>query len=189
MQIKHLFWLGWLILGANPAIGQKAMIVDTAVNKIKLGDYKSTERVLGPRVWEKSFEADGLLPRLEIVNRDSTQVLRLLVDYGGTKNAADQFEIVAIDKHYKLPRKLVRTNIDTFRTSRKITLFLQKDSVIKILGRSYKVLSGRGGNEELFFESSETDDFVKRHNEYKYFIQCSFRNGVLVKYWFGFESV
>jgi hypothetical protein len=188
MQIRNLFWLAWLILGANPAIGQHS-IPDTAVNKLKLGDYKNTERIFGP-VWDKkSFEADGLLPRLEIVNRDNTQVLRLMVDYGGTKDAANQFEILAVNKHYKFPRKLLRMNIDSFTTSRKITLFLKKESVIKILGKGYKVLSGKGGDEEVFFESSESDDFVKRYNEYKYFIQCSFRNGVLVKYWFGFESV
>jgi uncharacterized membrane protein len=189
MKKSNLFWLGWLVLGANPAMGQRAMIHDTAVNKIKLGDPRSTEKVLGPRIWDKNFEADGLWPRIEIVNRDSTQVLRLMVEYGGVKNSANQFQIIAIDKHYKFPRKAVRVNIDSFTTSRKISLFLKKESVLKILGNSYKVLRGKGGNEELFFESSESDDFVKRYNEYKYFIQCVFRNGVLVNYWFGFEAV
>jgi hypothetical protein len=188
MKISNLFWLGWLVLAANPATGQKAMIFDAAVNKIKLEDRASAEKVLGPRIWEKHFEADGLLPRIEIINRDSTQVLRLLVDYGGAMNSANQFQIVAVDKHYKFPKKAVRGNMDSFTTSRKISLFQKKESVIKILGKGYRVLSGKGGDEEIFYESSETDDFVKRHNEYKYFIQCSFRNGVLVKYLFGFES-
>jgi len=48
MKNSNLFWLGWLVLGANPATGQRAMIHDTAVNKIKLGDPRSTEKVLGP---------------------------------------------------------------------------------------------------------------------------------------------
>ena len=178
-----------IILETNPTMGQRAMIHDTAVNSIKLGDRASTEKVLGRRIWDKHFEADGLLPRIEIVNRDSTQVLRLLVEYGGFMNSVNQFQIIAVDKHYKFPRKAVRMNIDSFTTSRKISLFLKKERVISILGNSYKVLGGKGGDEEIFYESSETDDLVKRHNEYKYFIQCAFRNGVLVNYWFGFEPV
>ena len=188
MKISNLFWLGWLVLGANPVVGQH-FIPDSAINNLKLGDYKNTERIFGA-VWDKkSFEADGLLPRLEIVNRDSTQVLRLMVEYGGVKDAANQFEILAVNKHYKFPRKLLRMNVDTFKTSRKITLFLPKDSVIRILGRNYKASGGKEGNEELFFEIDDSNHFVKRYNEWKYFIECTFRNGVLVDYSFGFEDV
>ena len=189
MQIRNLFWLGWLVLEANLAVCQRAMIHDTAINKIKMDDPESTVRVLGRRIWDRHFEADGLWPRVEIINRDSSKVLRLMVEYGGFVNSADQFQIIAIDKHYKFPRKAVRMNMDSFTTSRSISLFQKKESVIRVLGKGYKVLAGKGGDEKIFYESSETDDFVKRHNEYKYFIQCVFRNGVLVNYWFGFEPV
>lgn len=51
------------------------------------------------------------MPRIEVINRDSTQALRLLVEYGGTMNSLNQFQIVAVDKHYKFPRKAVRITI------------------------------------------------------------------------------
>jgi hypothetical protein len=189
-EAKTCFFLGCMILLSGPAIGQqKWMIPDTAVNVIKLGDYASTEKLLGAKVWEKHFEADGMLPRIEIVNRDKTQVLRLLFDYGGSRNSVDQFELLAIDKSYKLPGKVVRMDVGGFVTSRKIALGMRKDSVIRAIGKDYKMDSKKGGIEVISFEMNESTAFVKRHNEYKYYIKCSFRNGVLIKYSFGFESV
>lgn len=175
-------------VSSNPAAKQEnSFTPDTAVNTLKLADSRNTEKLFGA-IWDKmSFEADGQPPRLEIVNRDSTQVLRLMVNYGGSKDAADQFEVLAVDKHYKFPRKLLRMNIDTFRTSRKITLLLPKDSVVSILGKKYTSSVDKKGNEELFYELDESNSFVKRYNQWKYFIECSFRNGVLLDYSFGFE--
>lgn len=192
MQIHHLFWLGWLLLGANPVIGQGASIVpDTAVNKIKLADRTSTEKVLGSAIWSKHFEAGGFLPRIEIVNKDRTQVLRLLFDYGGAKNSVDEFELAAIDKSYKLPAKAVVLDVPGFTTSRKIALGMAKAEVVKIFGGAgaFKMVSNKGGIEEVLLEIDETTDFVKRYNEYKYFVRCRFRQGILVKYSFGFEPV
>jgi uncharacterized membrane protein len=189
MKINNLFWLGWFLFGASPAIAQHAMIHDTAVGRIKMGDPESTVKVLGPRIWEKHFEGDGLLPRIEVINRDSTQVLRLMIEYGGIKNSANQLQILAVDSRYKFPRKAVRVNVDKFTSGLKVSLSQKKESVIRVLGKDYKVLAGKGGDEEIIYESSETDELVKRYNEYKYFIRCVFRKGVLVNYWFGFEPV
>jgi len=187
-RVKTRFFLGWIILLSGPAIGQqKAMIPDTAVNTIRLGDYTSTEKVLGARVWDKHFEADGMLPRIELVNHDKTQVLRLLFHYGGSRNSVDEFELLAIDKSYKLPAKVVRMDVGGFVTSRKISLGVSKDSVIKVFGKPFKTLGNKAGMEVIAFEMDESTAFVKRHNEYKYYIKCSFRNGMLIKYSFGFE--
>jgi hypothetical protein len=187
-KLPIFFYLFILILLSGPAIGQqKRMIPDTAVNAIKLGDYASTEKVLGARVWDKHFEANGILPRIELVNHDKTQVLRLLFHYGGSRNSVDEFELLAIDKSYKLPGKVVNMNVDGFVTSRKIALGVSKDSVRKVFGNIFKTLSNKAGVEVTSFEMDESTAFVKRHNEYKYYIRCTFRNGMLIKYAFGFE--
>src|SRR5258708_18432 len=190
MQLRNLILLGWIIFVTNPAIGKhKSIIPDTSVNGIKLNDPASTEKVLGPKVWEKHFEAGGLLPRIEIVNHDRTQVLRLLFHYGGSKNSVDEFEILAIDKSYKLPTQVIVMDVDRFLESRSIALLIKKESVIKAIGNKYKVLKGMADYEQLYFEIDNSSDFVKRHNEYKYYIKCSFKNGSLIKYSFGFQSV
>ncbi|HEY4108074.1 hypothetical protein [Puia sp.] len=189
MKIRNLFWLGWLVLGANPAIGQQQSIVpDTAVNNIKLADRASTEKVLGTHAWDKHFEAGGMLPRIEIVNRDKTQVLRLLFDYGGSKNSVDGFQLLTVDKTYKLPAKTMTLDVTGFVTSAKITLGMPRAGVLKAFGNKLRVVSNKGGIEEMLLEMDESTAFVKRHNEYKYFARCSFKNSVLVKYTVGFES-
>jgi hypothetical protein len=188
-NILSTFFLSWIILLNGPAIGQqKRMIPDTAVNAIRLGEYASTEKVLGARLWDKHFEAGGMLPRIELVNHDKTQVLRLLFHYGGSRNSVDEFELLTIDKTYKLPAKVVRMDVAGFVTSRKIALGVSKDSVMKVFGNIFKTIS-MGRVEVVFFEMDESTAFVKRHNEYMYYIKCSFRNGRLIKYSFGFESV
>jgi hypothetical protein len=76
-----------------------------------------------------------------------------------------------------------------FVTSRKIALGISKDCVMKVFGNTFKTLGNKAGVEVISFEMDESTAFVKRHNEYKYYIKCSFRNGMLIKYSFGFESV
>lgn len=189
--MKFLLVLGWVGLLNSPVIAQVSGVApDTSVNNIKLGDRASTERVLGgAKVWEKHFEAGSILPRIEVVNRDTTQVLRLLFHYGGSKNSVDEFELRTIDKTYRLPAKTIKLEVSTFVTSRKISLGMRRDSVLKAIGDKFKVLSNKGGVEEIIFELDETSPLVIRHNEAAYYIRCRFKNGKLDRYSFGFEAV
>ncbi|HMI63784.1 MAG TPA: hypothetical protein VK518_22870 [Puia sp.] len=190
MRTRSLLLLGWMIYLSSPAIGQgRAIIPDTSVSKIKLGDHASTEKVLGARIWDKCFEAGGILPRIEIVNRDTTQVLRLLFHYGGSRNSVDEFELLTIDKGYKLPRKAAKMDVVGFVTSKNIRLGMSRESIVKAIGNKFKIVSNKGGGEEIYFELDESNQFVKRYNEDTYYIRCRFRNGVLVRYSFGFEYV
>jgi hypothetical protein len=164
-----------------------SFIPDTSVNNIKLNDYVSTEKVLGAKAWEKNFEANNLFPRIEIVNQNKKQILRLLFHYGGSKNSVDEFEILAIDKSYKFPKQTIAMSTRSFKTSRDITLFTKKSKVIKMLGSKYKVLNKRGDYEQVHFEIGNPSNFLKRYNQYKYYISCTFKKGFLIKYSFGFE--
>lgn len=190
MLIRILQIFCGIIFVTNLAFAQqkpRLSIPDTSVNNIMINDHVSTEKVLGTKIWEKNFEANGLFPRIEIVNTRKTQILRLLFHYGGSENSVDEFELLAIDKNYKLPKQVIKMNTDCFHTSRNITLFMPKSSILKILGNKYKILNKNGDCEQLCYEIANPSDFLKRYNQYKYYIKCTFKKGCLIKYSFGFE--
>ena len=161
---------------------------DTAVNHINLNDFESTEQVLGKSCGNKLFEQAHSLPRIEIVNKARTQVLRLFFHYGGSKNSVDEFELVAIDSSYKIPKQVIYSKKELFLTSNKIHLGINKKDLVNKLGNNYK--SDKSGNDvQLTYILSNKSNFVRRYNQYQYYIKCVFRNDILIKYSFGFESV
>ena len=186
MQLRNILLFCLVTLGPEIVECQE-FIPDTLVNNIKLSDYVSTEKVLGVNAWKKEFESNNLFPRIEVVNQNKTQVLRLFFHYGGNKNSVDEFELEIIDKNYKLPKQVIVMNIDSFKTSRNITLQTTKSNVIKILGNKYKVLSKNEDYEQLYYKIDKPSDFLKRFNQYKYYITCTFKENYLIKYSFGFE--
>jgi hypothetical protein len=171
----------------NCQLNKRVFIPDTSVNKIELSDYRSTERVLGDSVWGKKFESDGLFPRIELINRARTQVLRLFFHYGGSKNSVDEFEMLDIDRHYKMPEYAIALDIDSFKTSRRIVLDIRKDSLINILGNGCKAFRKKSGYEELYYEVVSPSNLLKRYKQYKYYVKCVLKKGRLIKYSFGFK--
>lgn len=176
-----------LVFSTRHSNGQQRLVPDTAVNGIRLNDYVSTEKVLGKNSWNKLFEQGKSLPRIELVNKPGTQALRLFFHYGGSKNAVDEFEILHIDSTYKAPKQVVALAAGEFVSSRNIKLGMSREEVVKILGANYKAHVD-GSTERLAYTMNEKAGFVKRYNQFGYYIKCIFSKGILVKYAFGFDA-
>ncbi|WP_217604408.1 hypothetical protein [Chitinophaga sp. GbtcB8] len=186
--MKIIFLISSLLFLTVAASGQQYLKPDTAVNKININDYESTELVLGKNSWSKQFEQAGSLPRIEVVNKTGTQILRLFFHYGGSKNSVDEFEIINIDSAYKIPKQAIHLKDGQFITSNKICLGISKEDLVKKLGNSYKS-SISGEVERLVYTADSKSDFVRRYNQHGYYIRCVFKDDVLIKYSFGFESL
>lgn len=188
--MKVIFLLSGLCFLTATASGQQHEYLkpDTAVNNININDDESTELVLGKNSWNKQFEQAGSLPRIEVVNKTGTQILRLFFHYGGSKNSVDEFEIINIDSVYRIPKQAIHLKDGQFITSNKIYLGINKGDLVKKLGNNYK--SSISGNvERLVYTADSKSDFVKRYNQYRYYIRCVFKDDILIKYSFGFESL
>ncbi|MEI3800488.1 hypothetical protein SAMN05660461_6406 [Chitinophaga ginsengisegetis] len=187
--MKNILIIAVLVLSIQYSNAQQRVrfVPDTAVNSIHLNDYSTTEKVLGKNIWNKQFEQAKSLPRIELVNKSKTQALRLFFHYGGSKNAVDEFEILCIDSTYKMPKQTVLISDELFVTSRKIRLGITREEIVKILGDNYKTATA-GDTEGLAYVLDQKSGFVKRYNQYRYYIKCTLNKGVLVKYAFGFES-
>lgn len=185
--MKNIFLASSLLFLIVTANGQH-LKPDTAVNNININNSESTERVLGKNSWDKQFEQAASLPRIEVVNRTGTQILRLLFHYGGSKNSVDEFELMDIDSTYKTPKLAIHLKDEQFITSNEIYLGISKNDLVKKLGNSYK--SSISGNvERLVYTVDDKSNFVRRYNQYRYYIRCVFKNDILIKYSFGFESL
>ncbi|SEN38988.1 hypothetical protein SAMN04488505_11036 [Chitinophaga rupis] len=188
--MKAIFLISSLLFLTVTASGQhhEDLKPDTAVNNITINDYKSTELVLGKNSWSKQFEQAGSLPRIEVVNKTGTQILRLFFHYGGSKNSVDEFEMINIDSAYKIPKQVVHLKDGQFITSNKIYLGITKEDLVKKLGNSYKS-SINGNVERLVYTADSKSNFVRRYNQHGYYIRCVFKDDILIKYSFGFESL
>lgn len=187
---KIIFLISGLLFLIVTASGQhhEDLKPDTAVSNININDYESTERILGKNSWSKQFEQAGSLPRIEIVNRTGTQILRLFFHYGGSKNSVDEFELMSIDSTYKTPKQAIHLKDEQFITSNKIRLGISKNGLVKKLGNGYK--SNVSGNvERLVYTVDGKSNFIRRYNQPRYYIRCVFKNDILIKYSFGFESL
>jgi hypothetical protein len=89
----------------------------------------------------------------------------------------DEFEIRKIDKSYKIPTQARILEVDTFITGNKIRLGMSKEEVVKILGDGYKS-NAKGKTEELLYTLNNKSEFVKRYNQFEYYIRCFFEGGV-----------
>jgi hypothetical protein len=188
MKILLIFLSLLFVFTFSKGQQHKSFIPDTMVIQIKINDIGTTEAILGKNIWQCLFESKGNLPRIELINKTKNQSLRLIFHYGGSKNSVDEFEILKIDSFYKIPTQAKVLKIDTFVTGNGIKLGISKDEIVRILGNNYKS-NAKGKIEELLYTLDSKAAFVKRYNQFEYYIRCLFKNGILVKYSFGFVDI
>lgn len=179
------FWATLNLFGQQKKI--EAFPIEKSVSNMHLQDPHTTTSVFGPDAWNKHFEADDMFPRVECVNINKTQGLRLFFHYGGTKNAVAEFEIFLVNKDYRKPDKAIQLKVDEFKSGAGVSLGLSREEVISLLGKRYKSMKKNEEEEIVYYTDDPNSDVLKIYNEIAYFIKCRFRKGRLVKYNFGFE--
>jgi len=165
----------------------KPFTADISVCNIYLEDERTTTKILGRDIWNKHFEADSMLPRIECVNKSGTQGLRLLFHYGGTKNAVAQFELFEIKKGYKKPAKAVVFQNCDFKSGNKIMLGMDRQRLISIIGKNFKSSRKKNVEQIRYYTNDANAEILKKYDAVGYFIECRFKNNKLVNYSFGFE--
>lgn len=175
-----------------PLFSQKQKLKDSfpiekSVYNIFLEDRKSLTSVLGINAWDKQFEADSMFPRIECLNKNKNEGLRLFFHYGGAKNCVAEFELFEVDKKYVKPVKAFLLSTTRFRTGKGLVLGITKKQVIAILGKNCKHKKRLLIEEFVYHTDNPNSNVLKAYNAVAYFIKCEFNKGKLVKYNFGFE--
>jgi len=194
IKVASAFLFFYLIYGAL-AYAQKSLPAnsfnyDKSVSGISLQNGKSTSLVLGNNVWEKRFEKDddfGFI-RVECLNINAKQLLRIGFFEGGTKNEVQVFQVSYKPKTYALSSKTVKTKIPEFISGLKIKLGMSEQQVMKIVGDNCKV-SGSKGLKVLNWHTTDAKSSVlKNYQAIGYFIEGKFNSkDQLVEYSFGFD--
>lgn len=161
--------------------------MEESVCNIFLQDDRTTTKVLGAGIWEKHFEADGMFPRIECINENGTQGLRLFFHYGGSKNVVDEFELFEIGKGYKKPSRAIILKECEFKSGNRIALGMSKQQIIDIIGKRF--ISVREKEDEVmkYYTADQNATVLKKYRGVAYFITCRLKNNRLVQYNFGLE--
>lgn len=164
-------------------------MIDTAINEISLNHAESTIKKLGNNAWDYYIEdKDEEFPYIECTNKSKNQLLRLFFHYGGVKNSVDEIEISMVTKKTTFSSKIIIVDTDTFLSNKGLFLGMKKADVFKIYNRdSFNINKVVLNQEELTFNLTDNDAYVKTKNQYAYFSTLVFRNDRLIRYRFGFE--
>jgi hypothetical protein len=163
---------------------------DIGVSGIKLQSANSTTVVLGKNAWNGKFEKeDGFgMPRIEVINADKTQLLRLGFFEGDFENNVQAFQIQYLPANYKLSAKTAKINTPAFISALNIKLGMTKADLIKRIGNSYKASKDKGSAKLKWYTNDPNSSFLKEYKAVGYTIECKFdTNGKLSQYYFGFE--
>ncbi len=131
-----------------------------------------------------SIEAIDLVrgfPYIGFLNRDENEYLVVYQYYGGTKNAFSCFEIGYADSS---EGNFINTHYKNFYTESGISLGMAIENLIEIKGNTYQRVADKIIYKLNDFAHSE---FLIKHNIPIYFMECSIKDGRLVKIVYGFE--
>ncbi|MET4080595.1 hypothetical protein ABIB40_000539 [Pedobacter sp. UYP30] len=149
---------------------------DYKVNNVALYDDKSLTDTFGKEVWEKhEFEGNKLFPRIEILNKNGNQLLRLYFHYGGSKNEVAGMEILQKPIGYKFNKKIIRSNENIFKSALGISIGASKKCVLEKIGKKYNISRDKKLVETItYYTNNEKAKVFRKFNGIGYKIICKF---------------
>jgi hypothetical protein len=176
-----------LLINARTPVDTLSFRPDTTVNRILiLSNPKSTFRFYPKIAKEKDIKFFRCNPVYIFSNASKNECLITYMVYGGVKYGFGCFEI-GILKETK--NKVLETKYSHFETESGVKLGLSLKDLIKIKGKDYI----KKGN-QIFYTlgdstSTDTNDpFLKKHNQYFYYLECTFEKDKIVKIIYGFRD-
>lgn len=162
---------------------------DTGVSGIRLQNAESTVLVLGKNAWTKRFEKpdDFSFIKIECLNADATERLRIAFFEGGFKNEAQVFKISRVTAGYKPGVKTIRTKIPQFTSQLGIHLGMYEQEVKKIIGGNYKTRISKGAKTLTWYTTNPKTYILSHYRAIGYTIECKFIRHQLTEYYFGFD--
>lgn len=174
---------------SQKSISAQSFKYDTAVSGIGLQKAESVTPILGKNAWEKRFEEDddfGYI-RIECLNADASQLLRIGFFEGGSVNEAQVFQVSYKPKNYHTTGKTVKTKLPAFVSGLKIKLGMTEQEVKKAIGPNAKLNQANGTNSFKWHTTDLQSTILKNYQAIGYGIEAQFSNNKLVQYTFGFD--
>jgi len=161
---------------------------DTTLHGITLGDYRSTQRVLGRDRRGAADNPDTDFPWYAFVSRDGRQVMRLRRHAGDVLDSYLEFEV----RRGPDP-KAIPLEADRFVSGKGVRLGLTRKDIVALFGPCFTA-SRNGKTETLRYEVAEDTDkpnspVLKAANMPQYYAEYEFEHGRLVRFTFGHEPV
>jgi hypothetical protein len=161
---------------------------DTVLHGIKLGDSKSTERVLGRDRRGAPDDPGTDFPWYAFSSSDGRQTMRLRRHAGDVVDSYMEVEVRRGRDAKALPLAT-----SSFVTGKGVRLGMTRKQVTALFGPCFTAVR-KGKTERLRYEIAEDSDkpkspVLKAANMPQYYAEYEFENGVLVRFAFGHEPV
>jgi hypothetical protein len=161
---------------------------DTVLHGIKLGDSRSTERVLGRDRRGAPDNPDSDFPWYAFASSDGRQTMRLRRHAGDVVDSYMEVEVRRGRDAKALPLAT-----SSFVTGKGVRLGMTRKQVTALFGPCFTAVR-KGKTERLRYEIAEDSDkpkspVLKAANMPQYYAEYEFENGVLVRFAFGHEPV
>ena len=167
----------------------KQVKAETDIVGIRLGDEKSSARVLGDpdklRLVEKNASGAGDMPQVRLANSDGRQQATLYHHYGDTTGSFNEFEVRPARPEKNDGKRLP---FRAFATERGIELGISEQALTEKLGSCFRRERGKSGETLLVYEITDPNHaLIKRVAIPSYYAHYAFKGGKLVWFKFGFE--
>jgi len=174
---------------SQKSVSAQSFQYDTAVGGIRLQKPESITTILGNNAWEKRFEDDddfGYI-RIQCLNADASQLLRIGFFEGGSVNEAQVFQVSYKPKSYHSTGKTIKTKLPGFVSSLKIKLGMSEQEVKKAIGPNAKLTQAKGLKSFKWHTTDPKSPILKNYQAIGYSIEAQFIGNKLVQYTFGFD--
>ena len=163
-----------------------SIIHDTTINsKIILRNSISIEKNLGDVMPKLNSDKD--LPDVYFRNKSGTEYLRLVFFPGDVNNTVSLFEVSKADLS-SAPLKSYQSVFPYFLTESGIKLGMTISDVVGKKGNQFKKASkGKMIVIKYSIDYEDNPKFLAAYNMPLYIAEYTFKNGILVKFIFGFE--
>lgn len=184
MKRNFIAAIAVVLVAASPASAAcKVVKAETDINRVRLGDEDSTERVLGKT--EKLPLTSSDFATLTVFNRDQSEVATLTQYPGGVAGAFYAIEVLRTGLGASTENS-VTLDAEHLSSERGVRLGVSEHFVTNLLGSCYKRKTAKNGSLTLRYETEDPNHpFLKRVGMPNYFAEYSFRDGRLVSFQYG----
>jgi len=159
---------------------------DTTLHGITLGDYKSTEKVLGRDRRGAPDNPDTDFPWYAFASRNGQETMRLRRHAGDVVDSYMEFEV-----RRGTDEKAVPLAANRFVSGKGVKLGMSRQAVVALFGPCFRA-TRNGKTETLRYEIEEDPPrsrVLKNANMPQYYAEYEFEDGKLVRFAFGHDPV
>ncbi len=183
MRLSLLILL--ILISSNISSQNKSFNPDISINGIELFDTTSLKTTI-PDI-SKYIDYRGPGHKAQLLNKLGDEQITLFFHAGGYRYQTAEIKVSTLTDTINCIHKI--QTIDKFKTENGVELYIDKETLISILGNNYKMKTDTSSETETIIyllNDFKNSDFLQTYNMPEYYSKYKFKNERLIEFGFGF---